>query len=636
MEKTERTVSELASLFRMLQVIPDADNVNKVYQVLLAFCTTWRTIGFDRAFLLLLDSQGGALRGHLAAEKAADAGVAEGDTPSTDSFETLAKKVFDTYEQIDSSDLTLKARTFTVPMDWHRSAVVKAALSSYSVLAERRMSEYSTDPFFDFFASTCYIAVPVRVEGAVTAVLAADNGHSGKQIDIDDVSLVYSLAQQAALSIERLLESSDNKRKFRILRKLQEMLSTAETPEALNEGINLGVSMVCRAVGASGCFLKDLVRKKTVHMKAVDEYTIEAGEEEAAIADSFEEILNRAAGSMKALGGDSQHALLSGIAAETVAFFYATPLCFAGEGLGAMALYHESSDGNRSRERLESKHRLFFDLCAGMIAERLSVLHKSRLVDRSDTMLDEVQSNLVRERDSARAGAHAMEFNEKLVRQLARLREVIESSAPADTRLEDAKELLGGLDQEAAEHREEIEAMRSALAMVNLFAVVKRAVDRWKPKVEAMDVTVESRIPATGPLLLMDEASVETAIANILGALTSCVTVDDRVLVECSTTGSRATICIADTGKGLPGHLLSRLFMPFSAVDRGDEHKSAMSLAGDILHKHAGEIRIKSSPSWKTIIVITFPMAANRDRRRKRSDRRHRRDDRRAPETAAR
>jgi signal transduction histidine kinase len=643
MEKTERTVSELASLFRMLQVIPEADNVNKVYQVLLAFCTTWKTIGFERAFLLLVDSHGGVIRGHLATEQAH--GAADADAKAAESFESLAKRVFDNYEQIDSSDLTLKTRTFAVPIDWHRSAVVKAALSGYSVLAEKRMSEFSTDPFFDFFGSICYIAVPVKVAGSVSAILAADNGQSRKPINIEDVSLVYSLAQQAALAVERLYESSDAKRKFRILRKLQDMLSTAQTPEALAEGLNLGMSMVCRAVGGSGCFLKDLVRQKTTHIKTVDEYSVEADDHDVSVGECFEEILDRTAGAMKPMHGDRNHALLNEVASETIRYFYATPLAFVGEGLGAMAVYAQNPVGGATahagrdrpgRDRLDPRNRMFFDLCAGLVAERLSILHKSRLVERADTMLDEVQSNLVRERDSARVGQRAIEYNARIVEKLGSIRQAVYSRQSYEKRVSRARDLLEALDAEVESYQRDLDAIQSALHMVELFPLVASAVAQWKPRVEEMDVEVDVRIPSDGPSLLMNEGSVETALQNILSTLAGCVTAGDRVLVECSVSDERAVVCIADTGKGLPGHLLSRLFMPFSTMNHDDDPRGAMSLAGDILHKHAGEIMVKSSPSWKTILLITFPIAANRDRRRKRTDRRYRRGDRRTPETSTR
>jgi hypothetical protein len=63
MEKSHITVAELSSLLRMIQVIPDADSVGRIHQMLLAFCTAWRTIGVRRAFLLLVDDAA-MLRGH--------------------------------------------------------------------------------------------------------------------------------------------------------------------------------------------------------------------------------------------------------------------------------------------------------------------------------------------------------------------------------------------------------------------------------------------------------------------------------------------------------------------------------------------------------------------------------------------
>src|SRR5512134_3440071 len=115
MEKTQLTVAELSSLLRMIQVIPDADDVGRIHHMLLAFCTAWRTIGVRRAFLLRVDERGRMVRGHLAAEQAP-----AGDEEPAASFEALARRVVESTQQIDTSDLTLKSRTFTVPLDWQR------------------------------------------------------------------------------------------------------------------------------------------------------------------------------------------------------------------------------------------------------------------------------------------------------------------------------------------------------------------------------------------------------------------------------------------------------------------------------------------------------------------------------------
>jgi nitrogen-specific signal transduction histidine kinase len=145
----------------------------------------------------------------------------------------------------------------------------------------------------------------------------------------------------------------------------------------------------------------------------------------------------------------------------------------------------------------------------------------------------------------------------------------------------------------------------------------------------AKGVEVKVRGTERAPSLLMHRDSVQVALESILRVLAGHVAKGDRVLLETSTTDDRVVIVIADTAGKVDGTLLSRLFMPFVVSGDDNVNAGAMSAAGDILQRHAGEITVKSSPSWKTILAISFPTAANRDRRETRKDRRHRDADRR-------
>ena len=627
MEKNRQTISELASLFRMLQVIPDAGGLEKIYQMLLAFCTTWRTIGFERAFLMLVDSRQRVIRGHLAARRSTVLDVAALGTDNPVSFETMAKKVFHSYEQIDSSDLTVKTRTFSLPLDWHRSALAKAVAGDYPVLAEGRVSEYATDPFLSFFGSKRYIAIPMRVGPNVTAVLAADNGDSDVAIGVEDVSLVYSLSQHASTAVGRLIESADNKRKFRILRKLQESMRSADTEEKLGGAINLALSMICRAVGGSGCFLKDFVRNKTTHIKAVDEYTVDAGDADVLIGECFDGILDRASGAMKPFHGDSGHPLLTETVSESVHHFYVCPLTVTGEGLGALAVYAEGKAVAARDECFPAKDKVFLELCAGVMAEKLGDVKKSTQLARSEDMLTELQANLAREKESTRLGQRALEYYQKMTRDLTRLKQIIFSKGPYAGRIEKAKKLLEEMQSSTKADRHELISMRRAVRMVDLGEVVREVVDQWRPEVVDNEITVQTM--SEGPHLMMNRARIKKALYGILSTLAGNVTKEDKIMVECNVADDRAIVCIADTGKGMPGSLLSRLFMPFRETKEGDERKSAMSLAGDVLHHHSGEIMVKSSGAWKTVLVISFPLAANRDRRSQSQERRQRPGERR-------
>ena len=621
MERHELAVTELSSLLRMIQVIPDSDSVSRVHQMLLAFCTSWNTIGMRRAVLFAVDSRARMLRGHLASERADEPA---GEEPS---FDALARRVVENTKQIESGDLTLRTRTFGVPLDWLRSGAVKAATAGVPVLADRRLSEFASDPIFDFYSTPAYVAVPLRVHGKVTAVLVTDNGESGPAPGVEDISLIYSMAQQAATTIERLLDTADSARKFRVLRKIQEVLAGAEDTRRFGDSLNSMLSMMTRAGGGTGTLLKDLVRNKTLHVRSVEELDDAQRDADIAVTECFDDILERVADSMKPVRGDSAHAMLSDVAAQRVRHFLALPLTAGGECLGAVAFYVEAAADTGSTE-FPARDRLFLELCSGMLAERLDSLYRAEVVHRSERMLEEARSNWMREKLAARAGARAQEQVEGLLSEIGEIRDVVKSRATFERRLEKTREVVARIEAGAEEFRAEMESLHSSLGRVDLLALAREVFESWAPGIRDQGVEVTVRIGERAPMLLMHRPSVRSALENILGVLGAHVAKGDRVLLEASHAEDRVVLLIADTAGKLDGTLLSRLFMPF-VTSSDDPDPGAMSVAGDILQRHAGEITVKSSPSWKTILAISFPVASNRDRRESRKDRRHHADDRR-------
>jgi signal transduction histidine kinase len=498
------------------------------------------------------------------------------------------------------------------------------------VLADRRLSEFSSDPFFELFSSSVYVAIPLRLRGVVNAVLVADNADADRPIAVEDISLIYSMSQQASTAMDRLYEAADNARKFRVLRKLKDALAGVEDPKRFSDAVSAMLSMTARAIGATGALLKDPVRKKLTHVKTVDDVDATDRETDISITDAFDDILERAAGSMKPVRGDATHPLLNEASARVVRHFLALPLLAGGECLGAAAVYVEGLGAGREGNEFSGRDRLFFELCAGMLAERLDSLYKAEQVRRTQRMFDEMQSNWLRERSSTRAGQRAEEHHEAVVSQLREVTRALAGKETLGSRVASARELLERIESDATAFRKELAAERNSLEMVDLFALVKTVVEEWAPAVRAAGVDVKLRVPDRGPVLLMNRESVTTALVNILRILAAHVSKGDRAMIECSATADKAVVLVADTAGTVDGSLLSRLFMPFSTVPGDTDPQAAMSAAGDIIQRHGGEITVRSSASWKTILAISFPAASNTDRRARR-DRRGRANDRRKP-----
>jgi K+-sensing histidine kinase KdpD len=627
MDKTETTSTELSYMLRMLQVLPEMGSVEKIYRMLLALATGGSRIGVDRAMLFHVEPEEGVIRGYIGVEQK------NKSKPKTRkiTFETMSKEVFTTYERVDSSDLTLKLRSFNVPFGWHRSALVKAARGAFPVLAQGRVSEFSTDPFFEYFGTKTYLALPLKIGNHVKAVLATDNIHSDREIDADDISFLYSLSQHVCQAIESLIATSESEQKLRILLKLEQALHGANTANSFDEALKMALVMIGRSVGGAGAFVKDVIRCKTIHVKPVDRCSLEADEEDIAVAENFERILDKAASSMESVSGDSGHALIDESICDSLAHFFACPLSRTGDVIGAIGIYTEKKNGNKEGDPFSSSEKRFLELCAGLVALKLDSREKGDRLARQDSLLEEVRSNLVRERDRAKIGEKGVDYQKKIEGNAKRLRRVVGSRVPMSKRLSLAEEILEEIEQNTSNYKSELTFPGSHFKVIDIFKLIDRVVDDWKTEADEIGLEVTVRIPHRGPKLLMDEEKIGIAIDNILRSITSVLKKNDRVLIECSLTKDKVLIIFADTGNGLPGNLLSRLFMPFVERISGDERQRALSLAGEILHTHSGEIKVHTSSDWTTILELSFSRMGNQDRRRNRRDRRNRTPDRRIP-----
>jgi signal transduction histidine kinase len=625
MRETGRTVSELAFLLKLLPVVQEMETVDKIYRLLVAMVTTARIVGYRRAMLFAVDASKESISGRFGVTRPYGFDAANSGQMS---FEDRARKVFEVYEGVESSDLTVQVRSFTVPLAWHRSALVKAARTTYPVLAERETSEYATDPFFDFFGSSCYIAVPMKINDHVAAVLAADGGDVRQRGSVDEISLLYSLAQQASTAAQNLIDFSEMRRRSRIVRKLQSTLSEADTREKLEEGLRLALIMVARAVGGSGCLLKDLTHQKTIHIKTVQEYSPEAGDDDVAISESFDGILDDAAARMKAIAGDREYPYLSPEAAKVIAHFRATPLV-AGENVsGALLVYREVA-GSLPQKPYSGDDAAFLDLCAGIIAAKLEIAQLEERAARGEEFLQEVGSNLARERERSRLAERSLDFHADMTQRVKDLTAELSSKQPYAKRIERISDIVKDMKRSCRQHVKELYKKDSHYELTDVFDVTRRVVQDHGSILQERGIGLTVRIPSPGPALLVDKSKISVAVENIIRATASCLKKGDKMLVECSNARDRVLLCFADNSAGLPGDAISRLVMPFSEAEPGDERKRALSLAGEIIQKHSGEILIKSSMSWKTILILSLPKSANRDRRHAKRDRR-RRSERRA------
>lgn len=617
MNTAPSTVSELAFLLKLLPLFQEVDSVDRLYRLLLAIATSGDAVGYRRAILLGPDEQGGVIRGRYGAERVRPA--RDGAGAPEGGFNEMARAVFRNYEQLDASDMTVRARSYSVPLGWHRSAIVKALRTRYPVLAERGTSEFATDTFFEFFGVTSYIAIPVEVDRRVTAVLAVDRS-ARDDGSAEEISILYSVVQQAGAAAERLLERSNDRRKARILVKLHDSLHRASTPSELEEALKTSMSVMCRAVEASACAMRIAGERKTTRVESPERAGETASAEEIGAIDG---LLDRVSGAIEPIAGDGSDPGFPEDVRGRLSHFLAYPIAVAGEVLGSMAAYTVKDDERARLDGFRSADAVFLEMCAAVIASAIRVRRAAEGIGRLESFVEEIGSNLVRERERSRIGDKSIEFHERIDESLNRLKGILENRTEA-AGVEEIGGLVEAMRQASADHWDEVLSDTSSYAMTDLFDLVRRAVEARRSGAVKRGIHLTARIPQRGAELLLDRESVMTAVEKILDATLSGLAKGEKMLVECSRADGRAMVCIADTGHGLPGDVISRLFMPFVPVGGREEGKSSLSLAGNVLRRHSATITVKSSRSWRTILALGFPCAACRDRRRFKDDRRRR------------
>ncbi|MBP2680595.1 MAG: signal transduction histidine kinase, partial [Candidatus Krumholzibacteriota bacterium] len=264
-------------------------------------------------------------------------------------------------------------------------------------------------------------------------------------------------------------------------------------------------------------------------------------------------------------------------------------------------------------------------LCAGVAASAISHRRSRERVGRLDDFVQEMSCCLVRERERSRIGERSIEYHMRLSGDLNRLR-VILGGDPEPAGVAELSETIDTMQRYSEAYWDEVLADKASYAMTDLVELARRAAEKWRVEAQKRGVQLTVHFPDEEASLLLDRDKVSDALDKIFTTTLSCLGEGDKAFVECSLCDDRALVCIADNGAGLPGDIVSRLFMPFvDAADDADGQR-ALSLAGDILQKHSAEILIKSSASWRTILVLSFPLAACRDRRKRGADRRGRRE----------
>ncbi len=134
----------------------------------------------------------------------------------------------------------------------------------------------------------------------------------------------------------------------------------------------------------------------------------------------------------------------------------------------------------------------------------------------------------------------------------------------------------------------------------------------WRLKVPADERSVDLRMDPQEPVTVSgDRDRLRALLVNLVDNAVKYTGEGGRVSLSAAREGDRARVEVADTGRGVPGEALERIFQPFYRSEEVLPEKGSglgLSIARSIARAHGGEIAVESAPGRGSIFRVFLPM----------------------------
>jgi hypothetical protein len=138
----------------------------------------------------------------------------------------------------------------------------------------------------------------------------------------------------------------------------------------------------------------------------------------------------------------------------------------------------------------------------------------------------------------------------------------------------------------------------------------------WRPEAERRGLAVELVPKARADVVHGDRERIAQVLRNVLGNATKFTDPGGRVCVHTSDGEGRIRVTVADTGSGMSGDQLERLFQTFAGARRPAHGRAGLGLglaiSRGIIEAHGGRIDVTSSgPGRGTTVEIAFDLVGD-------------------------
>jgi heavy metal sensor kinase len=270
---------------------------------------------------------------------------------------------------------------------------------------------------------------------------------------------------------------------------------------------------------------------------------------------------------------------------------------------------------------VEAVTRTAQKISGGSLEERVPVKPRGDEIDQLATtfnqMLDRIQTLLTEIKEMSDNIAHDLRSPIARMRGLAEVtlttsKSLSEYESMAASTVEECDRLLDMINTMLFISKTEAGLERPSRADVDIGALIRSACELFEPTAEDKHITLNCQAPEK-TFLLGDSRMLQRMLSNILDNAVKYTPPGGEVKVSVSEANRDIVITIHDTGIGISGADLTRIFERFY---RGDQSRSepgtglGLSLARAIARAHGGDITVTSELNQGSTFTIILPKSA--------------------------
>jgi signal transduction histidine kinase len=143
---------------------------------------------------------------------------------------------------------------------------------------------------------------------------------------------------------------------------------------------------------------------------------------------------------------------------------------------------------------------------------------------------------------------------------------------------------------------------------VDVDAIVTEALRRWAPKPR---IWIHGALGRA--LVDVDRERIDLALDSLVENAVKHTSEGDRIELSAERNGRTVTIAVADSGEGIDGEQLERIFERFGRADSGRSRQAGgvglgLPIVKAIAEAHGGSVRVRSRPGHGSVFEMELPL----------------------------